>query len=187
MLSQAAALHQNRLTGNVPGGIGCQEPGGSMANRSPFIFLSLYKGADGFMSNDQFAKFYWPFLRDVMVGFIDNGCIPAPFVEGGYNQRLEFITDLPVGKSLFIFDRTDMVRAREILGGKSCIGGGIKVSLILAGTLEQVERETKKMLDAVKGDGGYGLGIGTAMDDTRPGTLDAFIRAGRYMANINPL
>ena len=150
-----------------------------MTNRNPFVFIPLHKGADGFMSNDQFVKFYWPFLREVMVGLIDNGCVPVPFVEGGYNQCLEFLTDLPVGKTLFIFDRTDMVRAREILGGKSCIGGGLPVSLILAGTPKQVEEQTKKLLDAVKGDGGYVLSIGTAMDDAKSDTLDAFIRAGK--------
>jgi hypothetical protein len=152
---------------------------GAMMNRNPFVFIPLHKGADGFMSNDQFAKFYWPGLRAVMLGLIDNGCVPVPFVEGGYNQRLEFLTDLPVGKSLFIFDRTDMVRAREILGGKSCIGGGFPVSLIMTGTPEQVEAETKKLLDAVKGDGGYVLSVGCAMDDAKPDTLDAFIRAGK--------
>jgi Uroporphyrinogen decarboxylase (URO-D) len=152
---------------------------GAMVNRNPFVFIPLHKGADGFMSNDQFAKFYWPQLKAVMIGLIENGCVPVPFVEGGYNQRLEFLTELPVGKSMFIFDRTDMVRAREILGGKSCIGGGFPVSLILTGTPEQVEIETKKLLDAVKGDGGYVLSIGCAMDDAKPDTLDAFIRAGK--------
>ena len=56
---------------------------------------------------------------------------------------------------------------------------GKPVSLIMAGTPEQIEAETKKLLDAVKGDGGYVLSIGTAMDDARPDTIDAFIRAGK--------
>jgi uroporphyrinogen-III decarboxylase len=151
----------------------------AMANGNPFVFIPLHKGADGFMSNDQFEKFYWPGLRAVMLGLIDNGCVPVPFVEGGYNQRLEYLTDLPVGKSLFIFDSTDMARAREVLGGKSCIGGGFPVSLILTSTPEVVEAETKKLLDLVKGDGGYVLSVGCAMDDAKVDTLDAFIRAGK--------
>lgn len=152
---------------------------GAMTNRNPFVFIPLHKGADGFMSNDQFAKFYWPYLKAVMLGLIENGCVPFPFVEGGYNQRLEFLAEMPEGKTLFVFDRTDMARAREVLGGKSCIGGGFPVSLILAGTPEEVEAETKKLLDTAKGDGGYILSIGCAMDDARSDTLDAFIRAGK--------
>ncbi len=153
--------------------------GGAMANNNPLVFIPLHKGADGFMSNDQFEKFYWPSLKAVMLGLIDNGCVPCCFVEGGYNDRLEYLTDLPKGQSMFIFDRTDMGKARKVLGGKSCIGGGFPVSLIVTGTVEQVEEETKKLLDVAAGDGGYILSIGCAMDDGRADTLKAFIQTGK--------
>ncbi|MGD9209471.1 MAG: uroporphyrinogen decarboxylase family protein [Desulfobacteraceae bacterium] len=153
--------------------------GGAIANGNPFVFIPLHKGADGFMSNDQFEKFYWPGLKTVMLGLIERGCVPVPFVEGGYNQRLEYLAQMPEGKTMFIFDRTDMVQARKVLGGKSCIGGGFPISLILAGTPEEVETETKKLLDAVKGDGGYVLSIGCALDDAKADTVEAFVKAGK--------
>jgi hypothetical protein len=153
--------------------------GGALANNNPIVFIPLHKGADGFMSNEQFEKFYWPSLRAVMLGLIDYGCVPCCFVEGGYNDRLEFLTDLPQGTSFFIFDKTDMARAREVLGGKSCIGGGFPVSLIITGTVDQVEDETRKLLDAAAGDGGYILSIGCAMDEAKEDTLKAFIETGK--------
>ena len=42
--------------------------GGAMANNNPLVFIPLHKGADGFMSNEQFEKFYWPSLKKVMIG-----------------------------------------------------------------------------------------------------------------------
>jgi hypothetical protein len=153
--------------------------GGAMANNNPLVFIPLHKGADGFMSNEQFEKFYWPSLKKVMIGIADNGCVPVGFVEGGYNQRLEYLTEVPEGQSLFIFDRTDMARARKILGGKSCIGGGFPVSLIMTGDAQQVEAETKKLLEAAAGDGGYILSVGCAMDEAREHTLKAFMQAGK--------
>ncbi len=152
--------------------------GGAQANNNPIVFIPLHKGADGFMSNDQFAKFYWPTLRAVMLGLIEQGCVPCCFVEGSYNERLEFLTDLPEGKCIFLFDRTNMANARKILGGKSCIAGGFPVSLIVTGTAHQVEDETKKLLDAAAGDGGYMLSIGCAMDEAKEDTLKAFIKTG---------
>lgn len=152
---------------------------GAQANNNPIVFIPLHKGADGFMSNDQFEKFYWPSLRAVMLGLIENGCVPCCFVEGAYNERLEYLTDLPDGKSIFIFDRTDMANARKILGGKSCIGGGFPISLIITGDTQQVEDETKKLLDEAAGDGGYLLSIGCAMDEAKEDTLKAFIKTGR--------
>jgi uroporphyrinogen-III decarboxylase len=151
----------------------------AQANHNPIVFIPLHKGADGFMSNAQFEKFYWPSLRAVMLGLIDNGCVPCCFVEGAYNQRLEYLTDLPKGKSIFLFDKTDMAEARRILGGKSCIAGGFPISLIVTGTPRQVEDETKKLLDTAAGDGGYILSIGCAMDEAKEDTLKAFINTGK--------
>ncbi len=152
---------------------------GAMANNNPLVFIPLHKGADGFMSNEQFEKFYWPSLKAVMLGLIENGCVPVCFVEGAYNQRLQYLTEIPAGQSIFFFDKTDMARAREILGGKSCIGGGFPVSLIVTGNVQQVEEETKRLLDSAAGDGGYILSIGCAMDEAREDTLKAFIQTGK--------
>ncbi len=62
----------------------------------------------------QFEKFYRPSLKAFMLGLIDNGCVPCCFVEGGYNQRLEYLADMPKGKCIYLFDRTDMSQARKI-------------------------------------------------------------------------
>ena len=57
---------------------------------NPRIFIPLHRGADGFMSNEQFEKFYWPTLKALIQALIDAGLVPCPFWEGGYNQRLPY-------------------------------------------------------------------------------------------------
>jgi uroporphyrinogen-III decarboxylase len=153
--------------------------GGAIANNNPLVFIPLHKGADGFMSNEQFERFYWPSLKAVMMGLIENGCVPCCFVEGAYNDRLEYLAEMPDGQCIFIFDRTDIAQARKILSGKSCIGGGFPVSLIITGSAQQVEDETKKLLDTAAGDGGYILSIGCAMDEAKEDTLKTFIQTGK--------
>jgi hypothetical protein len=152
---------------------------GAVANNNPLVFIPLHKGADGFMSNKQFEKFYWPSLKAVLMGLIENGCVPVCFAEGGYNDRLEYLAELPKGQCAFIFDRTDMARARKILDNKICIGGGFPISMILTGSVKQVEEETKKLIDAAAGDSGYILSIGCAMDEAKEDTLKAFIKTGK--------
>ena len=68
------------------------------ANGSPIVMMPLHKGADGFMSDAQFNKFYWPSLKAVILALIEKGLIPCLFAEGGYNSRLEVINDLPTRK-----------------------------------------------------------------------------------------
>ncbi len=157
---------------------------GAVANNNPIVFIPLHKGADGFMSDEQFKKFYWPTLKAVMLGLAEAGCVPACFAEGGYNQRLEYLAETSHIRSLYLFDRTDMGKARERLGGKVCIGGGFPISFILTGTTDQVREETKKLIDAAAGDKGYIMSIGCAMDQAKHETLAAFMQTtmdyGKY-------
>ena len=53
---------------------------------TPIVFLPLHKGADGFMSDEQFRTFYWPTLRAVLLGLIDEGIDPL-LVRGGGLQH----------------------------------------------------------------------------------------------------
>jgi hypothetical protein len=79
---------------------------GAKTAGNPIVFKPLHKGADGFMNNDQFKKFYWPTLKQVFMGLIEEGCVPFPWAEGGYNSRLEAISDMPRGKMIWGFDAT---------------------------------------------------------------------------------
>jgi hypothetical protein len=71
------------------------------------VFIPMHRGADGFMSNDQFAKFYWPCLKGLFLGLIDAGLTPIPLIEGSYTSRLEFFQELPPGKIVGHFDKVD--------------------------------------------------------------------------------
>ena len=82
----------------------------------PLVFIPLHKGADSFMSVEQFQKFYWPSLRKVIDGLVADGFVPYLFAEGAYGTRLETIADVPKGRTVWQFDHTDMRRAKQILG-----------------------------------------------------------------------
>src|SRR4030042_2049508 len=64
------------------------------ASGNPRIFIPLHKGVDGAMSREQYLKFYWPTLRELMLALIAEGLSPCPFFEGEYTSRLEIITDI---------------------------------------------------------------------------------------------
>jgi hypothetical protein len=64
---------------------------------APTIFMPLHKGADGFMSRQQFKTFYWLSLRQVVMALIEEGITPILFAEGSYNTRLDIVKDLPRG------------------------------------------------------------------------------------------
>lgn len=151
------------------------------ASDTPIVFIPLHKGADGFMSNQDFEKFYWPTLKAVLLGLIEAGCVPYLFVEGGYNQRLDIITDpdIPAGHTAWLFDHTDMKEVKKKLGGWACFGGNVPGSMLKAGTPQDIESYVKQLIDDVAQDGGYILANGAVLDDTNPENLHAMIDIGK--------
>lgn len=121
------------------------------ANR---VFIPLHKGLDGFMSPEQFERFYWPSLRKVMMACIEAGFVPNPLFEGDCTSRLEVVKDIPPGKAVYWFERTDLFKAKKVLGDRVCIEGGVPASLMIGGTAEQVRAYCKRLIDGVGADGG---------------------------------
>ncbi len=146
---------------------------------TPVVFLPLHKGADGFMSDEQFRTFYWPTLRKVIMGLIDEGIIPFLFAEGRYGSRLEVISDLPKGRTVWLFDQTDMARAKETIGRVACIEGNVPLSLLHAGTPEEVTAYTRRLIDTAGVGGGYILDIGAVADAGRDENLHAMIKTAK--------
>ncbi|MEE8419566.1 MAG: uroporphyrinogen decarboxylase family protein, partial [Dehalococcoidales bacterium] len=133
----------------------------------PMITIPLHKGADGFMSDEQFEKFYWPTLLRVIEGLAEEGLMTRLFAEGGYNTRLEAIRDdLPKGKTIWHFDFTDMARAKEIIGDAACLMGNVPASLLQAGTVEETTAYCKQLIQTAGKDGGYILATGVGISRT---------------------
>jgi len=145
----------------------------------PVIFIPLHKGADGFMSAGQYRTFYWPTLKKVILGLIDEGLIPSLFAEGGYNSRLDIIKDLPRGKVVWHFDQTDMARAREVLGQTACIMGNIPSSLLVSGTPEKTREYCRNLIETAGKGGGFILDAGVVIDEASPDNLHAITEAAR--------
>jgi uroporphyrinogen-III decarboxylase len=134
----------------------------------PRVFIPLHRGGDPFMSLKQFETFYWPGLKRLILGLIDEGLTPCPFFEGRFDTRLEYLTDLPRGKVLAFFDSTNIFRAKDILGDTMCLAGNIPLSLLKTGSKEQIEEYSKKLIDRVGRGGGFIMSASAVLDDAEP-------------------
>lgn len=132
---------------------------------NPIITMMLHKGLEGFMSLDQYKKFYWPTFRKVMLGLIDEGLVPLPLFEGDNTSRLEIIRDIPRGKAIYWFETVDIVKAKEILGDTVCFRGNVPISLLALGTPQQVKDYVKNLIDVVGKGGGLMVDCGIWFDE----------------------
>lgn len=83
-------------------------------SQNPRVLMPLHRSADGFIPPEQFRTFYWPTLRKFLVGLIDGELTAWVFFEVDYTSRLNIIRDIPAGKAIHYFERTDIFRAKKV-------------------------------------------------------------------------
>ncbi len=149
--------------------------GAAQMNGKPLVFMPLHKGADGFLSDEQFKKFYWPPFRKVMMGLINEGCVPFPALEGHWDTRLEVIQDLPKGKTFWMVDQSDMAKAKKTLGKVACMTGNVPSDLLTLGTPQQVKDYVKNLINIAGKDGGYIVSNGAFFDHAKPENVKAMV------------
>jgi hypothetical protein len=139
------------------------------------MFMTVTRGSDDFLSKEQWDTFYWPTFKKLVTALVERGATPCIFFEGNCTSRLEYLTELPKGKILARFDRTDIYRAKEILKDHMCIEGNVPSSLLQIGTVQEVKDHCKKLIDAIGKGGGYILAPRSSTDQVNPENLKAMI------------
>jgi len=85
---------------------------------------------------------------------------------------------------VWLFDQTDMKKAKETVGQVACIQGNVPLSLLYAGTPEETEAYCHNLIDVCGQGGGFVLDVGAVADKGKPENLRAMIKAateyGRY-------
>ncbi len=145
----------------------------------PLYFLAIHRGSDEFMSSKQFEKFYWPYFKPILLTIIDAGMIPVVLWEGNYESRFEYLAELPKGKTVALFDKTDIFKAKKVLGDRMCIAGGMQLSMLQTGTPDEVARFTKRLIDEVGEGGGFIMAANTMLDYADPALLKVFFKTTR--------
>jgi uroporphyrinogen-III decarboxylase len=143
-------------------------------------FLPLHRGSDGFMSLKQFENLYWKHLKEVLVTLVENGITPIVFYEGCWDQRLEYLAELPAGKTVGWFQASDVFKVKEIVGDTMCIVGGMPNSLLKAGPAEEVRAFTKRLCETVGKNGGFMMCTAVGeMAGSNPQYVRAWVEATR--------
>ncbi len=143
-----------------------------------YTSIPLHRGSDGFMSVKMFERFYWPQLKDMLLRLIDGGITPYVFYEGVWDQRLEYLAELPPGKTAGAFQSTNLARAKEVLDGIMPILGGMPTSLLKTGPVSAIREKTHELCEVVGRGGGYVMQATiNEMEGCDPAMIDAWVRA----------
>jgi len=144
------------------------------------IGLWMHRGCVPFLSPQQFERFYWPSLKEIIEALWARGHQVLFYAEGEWNPNLKYIAQLPDLSIVYHVDRGDIFEVHREVGHKFCISGGIPNDLLAFGSPDEVRAYCKKVLEGVARDGGYVLDAGAIMqNDTKVENLRALTEAAR--------
>ncbi|MFW9820684.1 MAG: uroporphyrinogen decarboxylase family protein [Candidatus Thorarchaeota archaeon] len=128
------------------------------------LLVGAVRASADFISVKLFEELFWPYFKKTVSTYVKKGYIIQMHMDTDWTDRLHYLLELPKGKLyLHMDERTDIFKAKEILGGHICIEGNLKPSLFTIGTPNMVEKQVKKIIDECA-DGG-GLIVGSEIPD----------------------
>jgi len=144
-------------------------------------FIGATRGSGTFISPKMFAKFNWPFIKQMALALLDAGITPLFHFDSDWGPMLEFFKDLPKGTCVLELDgSTDIFKAKKVLGGHVCLMGDVPPALLKLGTPDEVSAYVRRLCEEVGDGGGYILSTGCETPvDARPENVRAMIDAGK--------
>ena len=138
-----------------------------------------------YLSPKKFKEFHFPYIKQIVNELIEAGFTPLMSFQGRSDHLLDQLKELPERKVIMWFDKTDLFKAREVLGDNYCLAGGIPSSLLISGTPEKVRNHTKQLIDNLKSGGGLIVstefnGMGDAKVENVKALTEAVKDFGKY-------
>jgi len=138
-----------------------------------------HRTSNDFMSPRHFREFALPPLRKIVDGLVAHDITPILHCDGDWVKNLDFLHEFPKAKVVLQFDgRTDMFKAKEIIGDHCCIFGDVPAAMLAFGGKEEVSDYCKKLIEVVGKDGGFILAAGCEIPpNAQPENVKAMIEA----------
>jgi hypothetical protein len=138
-----------------------------------------------YLSPEKFKEFHFPYIKLIVNELVEAGFTPLMSFQGRSDHLLDIYKELPAGKVIMWFDKTDVVKAREVLGDKYCIAGGVPGSLLIGSTPDKVREHTKKLIDDMKTGGTFIVssefnGMGDAKVENVKAMTETVMNYGKY-------
>lgn len=123
----------------------------------------LYNGAPPGTPPDMYREFYSPIAKKMIDMFVARGLKVWLHFDNDQTPHLDEIKSwaegVPRGRLCLDTEKTDMKRAKEVLGGTMALCGNVPSALLVYGTPEEVDAYCKKLIEDCGPGGGYFLGV----------------------------
>jgi len=108
-----------------------------------------------FVSPEIFENIYWATMKPIVQELWAAGHQTLFYAEGNWDHHLKSFAELPDRSIVYHVDQGDIFKARDVLGEKFCLSGGVPNTMLSLGSPENVRKRVKEIIDGVAGNGGY--------------------------------
>jgi uroporphyrinogen-III decarboxylase len=124
-------------------------------SRPLFGNTPISRSASTFISPAYFEKFVFPYIKQIAGVYMAANLCMVFHLDQNWLKFLPYFRELPPGKYIVELDGcTDIFEAKKILGDRMCLMGDVPARLFKLGTVQEVERYCRRLIDeAGKGSG----------------------------------
>jgi uroporphyrinogen-III decarboxylase len=119
----------------------------------PFAVTTVH--CPTFLGPKNFANFFWPTYKRMLLRVKELGTQTFIFMEGSWKPYYDFLNELPPNCIIGNLDVDDPIEAKKLIGDKITIVGGVPVNLLRYGTKQQCLDHAKKVIDVCAPGGGF--------------------------------
>jgi len=143
------------------------------------MLVFCHRTSNDFISPKHFERYALPSLKKIVDGLVKKDITPFLHLDGKWDENLDYLHELPKAKVVLQFDgRTDMIRAKEVIGKHCCIFGDVGATMLAFGGKEEVTEYCEKLIKKVGKNGGFILAAGCEIaPNARPENVKAMIDA----------
>lgn len=145
----------------------------------PRVFIGLSRSSPALISPQHFEEFVLDELIYMVNDLIGMGITPLLHMDTDWTRSLHYFTRLPPKKCIIELDgATDIFKAKQILGGHSCLMGDVPAYLLAFGRKDEVMAYCKRLIQEVGRDGGFILSSGCSIPaNAKPSNVKALAEA----------
>jgi hypothetical protein len=123
---------------------------------APMVMVPAARYITPFVSPKVFDELVWPWIKGCADIVLEMGRHPMFHLDSNWDENLECFLRLPKGQCVIHFGgETNIVKAKEVLKGHTCLMGDSPNSLMSLSSSDEVGTYFRQLVDAIGKDNGY--------------------------------
>jgi uroporphyrinogen-III decarboxylase len=142
------------------------------------VWIGGWRTAPDMLSPKMWERFVWPYLKAYSELCLEHDVIPIFHLDSNWTSQLERFREMPAKKCILALDsKTNIRKAKEVLGDMMCILGDVPAELLTFATPEEVYEHTTNLIKDV-GPTGFILASGCDIpSDAKKENVQAMAKA----------